>query len=61
MLPSIIFAMVFIVPMLYLLTSIMGLDKAPIIPSVGAVIYAIILGLFIPTASSIVPVKKSLN
>jgi hypothetical protein len=39
----------------------MHLEGAPIIPTSGAIVYALCLGIFIPTVSAIVPVKKALN
>ena len=60
-LPSILLALIAIAPTLFGITKAMGLENAPIVPSAGAVMYAIFLGLLIPAISSIIPIKKALQ
>jgi hypothetical protein len=59
-LPSIIFSMVCIVPVLYGIIKSMNLETS-YVPSAGSVVYALFLGLMIPGLSSIVPIRKALS
>jgi ABC-type antimicrobial peptide transport system permease subunit len=59
-LPSIVFSMICIVPLLLVITSALNLETSPV-PSGGAVAYATFLGLLIPVLSSIPPVRKALS
>jgi ABC-type antimicrobial peptide transport system permease subunit len=58
-LPSILMAALLIVPILYMIGSSMGIKHFPIVPTTKAIIYAVLLGVFIPIFSSIIPIRKA--
>jgi ABC-type antimicrobial peptide transport system permease subunit len=60
-LPSITVALISIVPLLYEFTHALKLDGAPIVPTASAILYALTLGILIPSISAIIPIKKALS
>ena len=64
-LPAIVFAFIFSVPILaglyhFMVKNAAGYDVAPV-PTGQASLLALMLGIFIPTVSSIVPIKCALS
>jgi len=55
-LPSILTAFILIAPSLWIMSKLLGLENAPLNPSVGGCVQSLALGFFIPMASAVIPI-----
>jgi ABC-type antimicrobial peptide transport system permease subunit len=54
--PSILSAFILIAPGLWLLSNLLGINNAPLHPKFGACMQALLLGIFIPIISALIPI-----